>query len=182
MRLDSSARTVGSDRILQAMRRGHDATDYLQRVERIRNSKRTLSLTSDVIVGFPGETAADFEATLRLIEQCRYDGLYIFKYSKRSGTPAAKLENNLSAAEMQERFIELEQVQRSIQNKLYAAYVGRKVSVLVERPSTRSAEDVTGHSTCHKVVNFKGKQHLQGKIVDVVITEAKNNSLYGRAC
>lgn len=172
----------GSDRILQAMRRGHDATDYLQRVERIRNSKRTLSLTSDVIVGFPGETAADFEATLRLIEQCRYDGLYIFKYSKRSGTPAAKLENNLSAAEMQERFIELEQVQRSIQNKLYAAYVGRKVSVLVERPSTRSAEDVTGHSTCHKVVNFKGKQHLQGKIVDVVITEAKNNSLYGRAC
>jgi tRNA-2-methylthio-N6-dimethylallyladenosine synthase len=172
----------GSDRILQAMRRGHDSEDYLQRVDRIKNSSRKLALTSDVIVGFPGETEKDFQATLNLIEQCRYDSLYIFKYSRRSGTPAAKLEDNLSLAEKSDRFMELERVQRALQSKVYEEYVGRTVSVLVERASTRSAEDVAGHSTCNKVVNFKGDTQLQGKIVDVLITAAKNNSLYGRAC
>jgi tRNA-2-methylthio-N6-dimethylallyladenosine synthase len=172
----------GSDRILHSMRRGHNAADYLGRVERIRNSRRRLALTSDVIVGFPGETRADFEATLKLIEQCRYDSLYIFKYSRRSGTPAAKLEGELTTAEMSERFLELEQLQRSLQKEIYADYVGREVSVLAERPSTRSAEDMAGHTTCNKVVNFRGGIETQGKIVNVLITEAKNNSLYGRAC
>lgn len=172
----------GSDRILQAMRRGHDAANYLQRIERIKNSRRKLALTSDVIVGFPGETEKDFEATLKLIAQCRYDSLYIFKYSKRSGTPAARLTDDLSLTEKSERFMELERVQRSVQGKVYAEYLGRTVSVLVEKASTRSAEDMMGHSTCNKVVNFKGGSHLRGQIVDVMITEAKNNSLYGRAC
>lgn len=172
----------GSDRILQAMRRGHDSANYLKRVERIKNSRRQLALTSDVIVGFPGETQQDFEATLKLIEQCEYDGLYIFKYSKRTGTPAAKLANEISVAEMSERFMELERRQQALQQKVYSRYVGRKVSVLVERASTRSEEDMSGHSTCHKVVNFKGGAQLEGQIVDVLITEAKNYSLYGRAC
>jgi tRNA-2-methylthio-N6-dimethylallyladenosine synthase len=172
----------GSDSILQAMRRGHDSADYLRRVERIKNSRRKLALTSDVIVGFPGETRKDFEDTLKLIEQCQYDGLYIFKYSKRSGTPAAKLPGELAVAEMNERFLELERVQRDLQRKVYAEYVGRSVSVLVAGTSARSTQDVTGHSTCHKVVNFPGDIQLQGQIIDVRITEAKNNSLYGRAC
>ncbi len=172
----------GSDRVLQAMRRGHDAADYLRRVDRIKNSTRRLALTSDVIVGFPGETAADFAATLRLIEQCEFAGLYIFKYSKRSGTPAAKLNNEISTAEMSERFLALEQLQQSVQHKVYEDYVGRKVSVLVERASTRSADDMTGHSTCHKVVNFKGGSQLEGQIADVLITQAKNYSLYGNLC
>jgi tRNA-2-methylthio-N6-dimethylallyladenosine synthase len=81
----------GSDRILKAMRRGHTADDYLRRVDAIRNSQRRLSLTSDIIVGFPGESEADFEQTMRLVRTCEYDGLYIFKYSKRAGTPAASL-------------------------------------------------------------------------------------------
>lgn len=172
----------GSDRILQAMRRGHDSENYLSRVERIKNSRRRLSLTSDVIVGFPGETTQDFEDTLRLIEQCRYDSLYIFKYSKRSGTPAAKLEGELSTAELAERFLELERVQRALQKEIYDDYVGRTVSVLAEKPSARSADDMTGHTTCNKVVNFKGGMETQGKIVNVLITQAKNNSLYGQAC
>ena len=172
----------GSDRILQAMRRGYDAANYLKRVERIKNSQRKLALTSDVIVGFPGETQKDFEATLKLVEQCQYDGLYIFKYSKRPGTPAAKLPDEVSVAEKSERFLELERLQRELQRRVYADYVGRLVSVLVERTSARSDEDVTGHSTCHKVVNFKGDSHLLGQLVDVLITEAKPNSLYGRAC
>jgi tRNA-2-methylthio-N6-dimethylallyladenosine synthase len=172
----------GSDRILQVMRRGHDSENYLKRVERIKNSRRRLSLTSDVIVGFPGETEQDFEATLRLIEKCRYDSLYIFKYSKRSGTPAAKLQDNLSAAEKGARFLELERVQRSIQKGIYDDYIGRTVSVLAERPSARSADDMTGHTTCNKVVNFKAGPETQGRIVKVLITEAKLNSLYGQAC
>ncbi len=169
----------GSNRILQAMRRGHDVADYLRRVERIRNSWRGLALTSDVIVGFPGETQKDFAATLALIEQCQFDGLYIFKYSKRSGTPAAKLNDEISTAEKSARFLELEQRQLAVQRKVYGEYVGRKVSVLVERASTRSAVDMTGHSTCHKVVNFQGTAGLEGEIVDVTITAAKNYSLYG---
>lgn len=172
----------GSDRILQAMRRGHDSANYLRRIDRIKSSSRRLALTSDVIVGFPGETRDDFEATLKLIEQCRYDSLYIFKYSKRSGTPAAKLPDTLSSEEKTERFLELEELQRSLQRQVYADYVGRTVSVLVERPSTRSAADMTGHSTCNKVVNFEGESNLQGSVVDVLITEAKSNSLYGRVC
>jgi tRNA-2-methylthio-N6-dimethylallyladenosine synthase len=171
----------GSDRILKAMRRGYDSSSYLRRIDTIKNSRRKLALTSDVIVGFPGETEADFEATLALVKQCEYDGLYIFKYSTRPGTPAANLAGEILPAEMKERFLTLERLQRENQNQLYADYVGRSVGVLVEGESARSADDVTGHSTCHKVVNFKGDSNLQGQIVEVEITEAKTNSLYGRS-
>ena len=169
----------GSDRVLKAMRRGYDSSNYLRRVEAIKNSRRKLALTSDVIVGFPGETEKDFEATLKLVEECKFDGLYIFKYSKRPGTPAAKLSDDVPRAEKTRRFLELEQVQRAMQEKVYASYVGRKVSVLIEGESSRSAKDMTGHSTCHKVVNFAGDANLCGQISDVIITEAKPNSLYG---
>jgi tRNA-2-methylthio-N6-dimethylallyladenosine synthase len=169
----------GSDRVLRAMRRGHRADDYLRRVESIKNARRRLALTSDIIVGFPGETAADFEATMRLVEQCQYDGLYIFKYSERPGTPAANLPDDISEAEKTARFLALERLQREIQKKIYDAYVGRRVSVLVEGLSAKSAQDMTGHSTCHKVVNFPGGVELLGRAVEVVINEAKTNSLYG---
>jgi tRNA-2-methylthio-N6-dimethylallyladenosine synthase len=162
------------------MRRGYDASNYLRRIETIKNCKRKLALTSDVIVGFPGETDADFEATLSLVKQCEYDGLYIFKYSPRPGTPAAKLPEEVPAEVIKERFLRLERAQRENQNRLYAAYIGRVVSVLVEGESARSADDLTGHSTCHKVVNFSGPQSYKGEIIDVRITEAKTNSLYGR--
>jgi tRNA-2-methylthio-N6-dimethylallyladenosine synthase len=138
-----------------------------------------LALTSDIIVGFPGETAGDFEETMRLVEQCQYDGLYIFKYSERKGTPAASLADDVSEEEKTARFLALERLQREIQAKIYAGYVGREVCVLVEGKSARSTEDLTGHSTCHKVVNFRGESHWQGQIVKVRIQAAKANSLYG---
>lgn len=169
----------GSDRVLRAMRRGHKVNAYMQRVEAIKGARRRLSLTSDVIVGFPGETAADFEETMRLIEQCQYDGLYIFKYSERPGTPAASLPDDVSAPEKTARFLALERLQREIQHKIYAGYVGREVSVLAEGESAKSTEDLTGHSTCHKVVNFRGESHLTGQVLKVRIHEAKANSLYG---
>jgi tRNA-2-methylthio-N6-dimethylallyladenosine synthase len=169
----------GSDTVLRAMRRGHKAEDYLKRVEVIRASRRRLALTSDIIVGFPGETEEDFEATMRLVEKCQYDSLYIFKYSPRRGTPAAKLPDDVTVEEKRERFLALERLQRAIQRKIYGGYVGREVSVLVEGESAKTTEDMTGHSSCHKVVNFKGAKELAGKIVRVEVREAKTNSLYG---
>lgn len=169
----------GSDRILRLMRRGHTAEDYLKRIDAIKRAGRRLSITSDVIVGFPGETAADFECTMRLAERCQYDGLYIFKYSERSGTPSASLPDDVSKEEKTERFLKLEQLQRRVQSVIYADYVGREVSVLVEGESAKSASDLTGHSTCHKVINFQGDKRLIGSQVSVRVREAKMNSLYG---
>lgn len=169
----------GSDRILRAMRRGHKVSHYLSKIDTIKNAKRRYALTSDIIVGFPGETHEDFEATLRLVEYCRYDALYIFKYSERQGTPAAGLENDVSDNEKAGRFLALEQLQKDIQKKIYANYVGRVVSVLVERKSAKSKSDMSGHTTCNKVINFPGSEDLKGKIISVRVKEAKANSLYG---
>ncbi len=172
----------GSDRVLKAMRRGHRADDYLRKIETIKKSKRRIALTSDIIVGFPGESEEDFQQTMQLVQHCEYDGLYLFKYSKRPGTPAASLGNEVSQEEKKRRFLTLEACQRKIQSRIYENYVGRTVSVLVEGESARSKTDMTGHSTCHKVVNFEGNSSLRGQAVQVKITEAKPNSLYGQRC
>lgn len=169
----------GSDRLLKAMRRGYTSTDYLRRVETIKNARRRLALTSDIIVGYPGETSEDFALTMKLVEQCQYDSLYIFKYSERAGTPAAKMTDDVSASEKTARFLALEELQRRIQQRIYKDYLGRKVSVLVEGESAKSTEDMTGHTTCNKVVNFPSTVRLKGQIVSVRIREAKTNSLYG---
>jgi tRNA-2-methylthio-N6-dimethylallyladenosine synthase len=170
----------GSDRVLRAMRRGHSISDYLKRIEAVRNARRRMSITSDIIVGFPGETADDFRDTVRLIETVGYDGLYIFKYSERRGTPAANLEDDVSREEKASRFEELEQTQRNIQKTIYENYIDRSVEVLVERTSSKSDDDMTGHSTCHKVVNFPGTPAMLGQLVQVRINAAKQNSLYGK--
>ena len=169
----------GSDRILKLMRRGHKRSDYLERIHRIKNSTRRLALTSDIIVGFPGETDEDFQQTVELVRECEYDSLYIFKYSKRAGTPAAEFHDNVPEAEKTARFLELEKVQRTAQDKIYSSYIRRKLSVLAEKQSSRSEADLSGHSTCHKVVNFRGDNSLEGEIVNVLVTAAKTNSLYG---
>ena len=169
----------GSDRILKLMRRGHKRSDYLERIQRIKNSTRRLALTSDIIVGFPGETDDDFQQTIDLVRECEYDSLYIFKYSKRAGTPAAAFHDSVPESEKTARFLELDKVHRAAQERIYHAYVGRTLSVLAERQSSRSENDLSGHSTCHKVVNFSGDRTLEGEIVDVLVTAAKTNSLYG---
>lgn len=170
----------GSDRVLRAMRRGHTADDYLKRIATIKNARRPMAITSDIIVGFPGETETDFRATLRLIEQVEYHALYIFKYSERPGTPAAKLDDDVNRAEKTARFLELEETQHRLQQRVYENYVGRDINVLVERQSSKSDQDMSGHSTCHKVVNFSGESSLLGEVVTVRVTEAKPNSLYGQ--
>jgi len=169
----------GSDRVLRMMRRGHTASDYLKRIEAIKNARRRMAITSDIIVGFPGETDADFRDTMKLVEQVGYDGLYIFKYSERPATPAAMLDDDVSREEKTSRFLELEQAQRKLQQRIYERYLGREVKVLIERPSSKSADDMTGHSTCHKVVNFPAPLALLGEVARVRVTQAKSNSLYG---
>lgn len=170
----------GSDRVLRAMRRGHTARDYLQRISTIKNARRRIAITSDIIIGFPGETDADFRATLKLIEQVGYDMLYIFKYSERPGTPAARFDDDVSRSEKAARFLELEETQHQLQQKIYENYIGRELRVLVERPSTKSDRDMSGHSTCHKVVNFPRSTASPGEVARVLVTEAKPNSLYGQ--
>jgi tRNA-2-methylthio-N6-dimethylallyladenosine synthase len=171
----------GSDSILQAMRRGHTSRDYLRRVEIIKSARRKISLSSDVIIGFPGETPQDFKETMNLVEQCQYDALYIFKYSVRKGTPSARLPDSVSKEEKTERFLELEKLQQAIQKKIYADYVGQVVNVLVEGESAKSKKDMTGHTTCQKVINFPANNNRKGEMIRVRVSEAKPNSLYGQA-
>jgi len=161
------------------MRRGYKVADYFEKIEAIKSARRDISITSDIIVGFPGETEEEFEGTLRLAERCQYDSLYIFKYSERGGTPASKLSDTVSEEEKTRRFILLERLQMSIQRPRFEAYVGSEVKVLAERVSAKSLNDLTGHTTCHKVVNFEGAGDLLGMIVPVRITQAKEHSLYG---
>jgi tRNA-2-methylthio-N6-dimethylallyladenosine synthase len=169
----------GSDRVLRSMRRGYNVERYLEKVSAIEISRRRLSLTSDIIVGFPGETSAEFEETLRLVERCRFEGLYIFKYSERKGTPAASMGDTVPETLKTERFLALESLQMGIQREIYESYVGSVVKVLVEGTSARSSSDLTGHSSCNKVVNFRGPSGLIGEIVRVRVAEAKTHSLYG---
>ena len=170
----------GSDRVLRAMRRGHTVADYYKRIEKIKRARRRLAITSDIIVGFPGETEADFQATMSLVDQVGYDALYIFKYSERPGTPAANFADDVSRSEKAARFLELEKLQQRRQQEIYESYLGREVQVLVEGESSKSDRDLTGHSTCHKVVNFPRAFVRTGQIAEVRVTEAKMNSLYGK--
>ncbi|MGQ0761470.1 MAG: tRNA (N6-isopentenyl adenosine(37)-C2)-methylthiotransferase MiaB [Acidobacteriota bacterium] len=171
----------GSDRILRAMRRGHTAADYLRRIEVIKHARRKIAITSDIIVGFPGETDQDFRDTMALVENVGYDALYIFKYSERPDTPAAKLDDDVSREEKSTRFMELEALQRRLQKTIYESYLGREVNVLAEAVSSKSEADLSGHTTCHKVVNFPRQSTQLGEVAKVRITNIKKNSLYGEA-
>jgi tRNA-2-methylthio-N6-dimethylallyladenosine synthase len=161
------------------MRRGYTRENYLDRIERIRSAKRRMSITTDIIVGFPGETEFDFDETMSLVQVCQYDSLYAFKYSVRPGTPAAALGSDVSEDVKASRLATLLEAQKCLQRSIFESYVGRKVKVLVEGISAKCDQDLTGHTTCQKVVNFRADHSEMGKVVEVVITEAKENSLYG---
>ncbi|MBL0239364.1 MAG: tRNA (N6-isopentenyl adenosine(37)-C2)-methylthiotransferase MiaB [Chloracidobacterium sp.] len=169
----------GSSRILAAMKRGHTIEKYLKKIDRIKSSTKDISLTTDIIVGFPGETEDDFQATIKMVEYCGFDSAYIFKYSPRPGTPAFEMADDVSPEEKTRRFIELENTQKRIQSNNLQRYLNKVLKVLVERPSTRTDGGLTGHSTCQKLVNFVGTTDMIGQIVDVRVTQIKTNSLFG---
>ncbi|MEP7212201.1 MAG: tRNA (N6-isopentenyl adenosine(37)-C2)-methylthiotransferase MiaB [Acidobacteriota bacterium] len=170
----------GSNSVLKAMRRLHTIDAYTKKIDRIKSSHRDIALSTDIIVGFPGETDKDFKETVDLVEYCGYDSAYIFKYSPRPGTPAYEMDDDVSPDTKTERFLHLESVVKRRQNEVLQRYEGRTLKVLAEKGSSKSANDLTGHSTCHKVVNFKGSMDMLGSIVDISISDIKSNSLFGK--
>ena len=169
----------GSDRILALMKRKHTALEYKAIIRRLREARPDLSLSSDFIVGFPGETAADFEATMALIEELRFDHSFSFIYSARPGTPAAALPDDVGLDEKKARLARLQARINDFAAAYSAAMVGTVQRVLVDRPSRKDANEMAGRTENNRVVNFAAAPALLGKFVDVRITAALPNSLRG---
>jgi tRNA-2-methylthio-N6-dimethylallyladenosine synthase len=169
----------GSDRILAAMKRGHTALEYKAKIRRLREAKPGIVISSDFIVGFPGETDRDFEATLRLVEEVGFDQSFSFAYSRRPGTPAANLHDDVPAAVASERLQRLQAAINANARRISVAMVGSVQRVLVEGPSARDPREFTGKTENMRNVNFAGDPSLVGRFVDLRITEARTNSLRG---
>ena len=170
----------GSNKILKNMRRGHTIENYLKRIEKIKSSPRSIALSTDIIIGFPGETDIDFEDTLNLAKICEFDSAYIFKYSPRQGTPAFDLADDVSAEVKTDRFLKLEQITRKSQTDALKKFENKIVEVLVEKTSTKNDLELTGHTSCHRVVNFIGDKNSIGSFVKVKIEEPKAFYLSGK--
>ena len=170
----------GSDRILAAMKRGHTTLEYKSKIRKLREARPGLSLSSDFIVGFPGETDADFEALMNLVADVGFDQSFSFIYSARPGTPAASLADDTSL-EVKKKRLQILQARINQQAMdISRDMVGTTQRVLVEKTSRKSASQVSGRTENMRWVNFDGHQALIGTFVDVVITEALPNSLRGR--
>jgi tRNA-2-methylthio-N6-dimethylallyladenosine synthase len=169
----------GSDRILSLMKRGHTALEYQQKIRRLRRARPEVTISSDFIVGFPGETETVFEATMRLVEEVGFDQSYSFIYSARPGTPAASYPDDVSREVKQQR---LERLQQRINQQAHAIsrrMVGEVHRVLVEGPSRKDPHQLAGRTENNRVVNFDGGSELIGGFADLRITEALPNSLRG---
>ncbi|EDN72348.1 tRNA-i(6)A37 modification enzyme MiaB [Beggiatoa sp. SS] len=170
----------GSDRILSLMKRGHTALEYKQKVRKLRAVRPDLSLSSDFIIGFPGETEADFQATMQLIEEIGFDHSFSFIYSPRPGTPAASLPDDVPIALKKQRLAQLQARITEMAHAISASLVGSIQRILVEQPSRKNPKElVAGRTENNRVVNFAGKASLIGQFVEVRITEALPNSLRG---
>jgi tRNA-2-methylthio-N6-dimethylallyladenosine synthase len=170
----------GSDRILALMKRGHTVLEYKQKIRRLRAARPDITLSSDFIVGFPGETDRDFEATMQLIEELGFDQSFSFLYSRRPGTPAAALPDDVPQEVKQARLERLQAHIDAHSRSISRAMVGTQQRVLVERPSKRDPRQLAGRTANNRWVNFDGPVSLIGCFVDVVVTEAMPNSLRGR--
>ncbi|MCK7592571.1 tRNA (N6-isopentenyl adenosine(37)-C2)-methylthiotransferase MiaB [Pseudomarimonas salicorniae] len=171
---------AGSDRILAAMKRGHTALEYKAKIRRLREARPGISISSDFIVGFPGETESDFEKTMKLIEDIGFDASFSFIYSSRPGTPAANLADDTPAAEKSARLARLQAAIDAKAKAISQSMVGSVQTVLVEGPSKKNPNEMTGRTENMRFVNFPGHPRLTGQFVDVQITEAMSNSLRGR--
>jgi len=169
----------GSDRVLAAMKRGYTALEYRSIVRRLRHARPGISLSSDFIVGFPGETAADFEATLRLAQELLLDDSFSFLYSPRPGTPAAELPDDTPHEEKLERLQRLQSLIEAQARSVSEAMRGGVQRVLVQGPSRRDPAELAGTTGNHRVVNFRGEPSLIGCFVEVRITAAMAHSLRG---
>ena len=173
----------GSTRVLQAMRRRHTREEYLELTARLREAMPDIALSTDMIVGFPGETDADFDETLSLTRAVRYHSMFSFKYSPRPNTLALKrMPEDVSEAEKTRRIMALQGLQKDIQGELFTSMIGRQERVLVDSMSRRRDWELSGRTSGNTVVNLPGDPSWVGRIVDVTITGANPNSLRGEAC
>ena len=170
----------GSDRILALMKRGYTALEYKDRLRRLRAVRPGISVSTDFIVGFPGESERDFEATLRLVAEASLDQSFCFLYSARPGTPAAALPDEVSVEIKQQRLARLQALLDAQSLAFSRALVGTVRRVLVERHAKKDARELAGRTECNRWVNFSGPDTLQQRFVDVTVTEARPHSLRGR--
>jgi tRNA-2-methylthio-N6-dimethylallyladenosine synthase len=169
----------GSTRVLQGMQRTYTREEYLDKVAMIRSAKRPTSITTDIIVGFPGETEADFEETLSLLEVVRFDGMFAFKYSPRANTLALSMSDPIAEEEKSRRLAVMLEKQRHIQAARQETLVGETFELLVSGKSRREKQ-WSGHTSCHRVLNFTSQEsELLGTYVQVHITSAGPNGLMG---
>lgn len=169
----------GSSRILKAMNRRYDKEQYLALVEKLKAAVPDITMSTDIIVGFPGETEEDFAETLDLVRRVRYDSAFTFLYSIRKGTPAEKYEDQIPEEIKHERFNRLVDLVNSISAEKNAAYVGTVQKVLVEGPAKSGSKTFAGRTDGFKLVNFRGEPQMTGKIVEVKITKSNTFSLEG---
>lgn len=169
----------GSDRVLAAMKRGHTVLEYKSKIRKLREARPGISLSSDFIVGFPGETDSDFDQTMKLITDLGFDQSFSFIYSARPGTPAASLDDPASMEDKKRRLARLQSTINQQASVISNAMVGTVQRILVERVSTRDEAEIAGRTENNRVVNFAAPADLIGKFVDVKITDARPNSLRG---
>ncbi len=169
----------GSDRVLKRMNRGYTAGMYVEKVAALKRACPGISITSDVIVGFPGEEDADFQTTLTLLREVRFDNLFSFQYSVREGTAAASMAQKVCGSVKRERLRILQDLQAEHTLEKNRACIGRTEAVLVEGPSKKESREMTGRTRGNRIVNFEGKREAIGKTVFVRILEAFPHSLHG---
>ena len=169
----------GADRILTMMKRNHTALEYKAIIRKLREVRANIQISSDFIVGFPGETAEDFEQTMKVIEQVNFDMSFSFIYSARPGTPAADIPDDVSEDEKKERLARLQQRINHQAMQFSRAMLGTEQRILVEGPSKKDIMELTGRTETNRVVNFVGTPDMIGKFVDVKITDVYTNSLRG---
>lgn len=170
---------AGSDRILTMMKRGHTALEYKSIIRKLRKVRPNIQISSDFIVGFPGETNEEFEETMNLIAQVNFDMSYSFVYSARPGTPAADMPDDVSEEEKKQRLALLQQRINNQAAQFSRAMLGTEQRVLVEGPSKKDIMELTGRTETNRIVNFKGSPDMIGKFVDIKITDVYSNSLRG---
>ncbi|MDP2853645.1 MAG: tRNA (N6-isopentenyl adenosine(37)-C2)-methylthiotransferase MiaB [Smithellaceae bacterium] len=170
----------GSNRILKLMNRGYSSEEYLRKIDRLRDICPQISITSDIIVGFPGETEKDYQETIDMMEKIRFDSVFSFKYSERKGTAAQKLQGKVPEAEIKQRLKELQMLQDRHTQEKNTALEGCVREVLVEGRSRNSEHDMMGRTRSWRIVNFKGGPELIGNRVNVEITRGYLHSLRGK--
>jgi tRNA-2-methylthio-N6-dimethylallyladenosine synthase len=169
----------GSDRVLKLMHRGYTRERFLGIIEKLRRAKPDIGITTDIIVGFPGETEEDFEQTLSLAREVQFDNAYIFKYSQRRDTPAAEMPDQVPLKIREERNHRLLELVNEIAARKYDAFVGQRTQILVEGPSKKNPARMTGRTRCNKIVVFDGSDRHRAQLLDVKITRAGSFTLYG---